>query len=64
LIYNDLGQSIPKNGLVDATQVDQLRLEFNLPPFKEYCNGMTQSHFEMNKVRFLEKGITEPKLYE
>ena len=61
--YNDKGQAIPKIGLVDSTIVDSLRKAYNLPDFKEYYNGMTEMHFEMNKKMFLEKGITEPQLY-
>ena len=62
--YNDKGQAIPKIGLVDSTIVDSLRKAYNLPDFKEYYNGMTEMHFEMNKKMFLEKGITEPQLYK
>ncbi|MDR6845052.1 DUF6624 domain-containing protein [Flavobacterium granuli] len=62
--YNDEGQAIPKNGLLDSLNVDKLRLEYDLPPFKTYYNSMTTSHFEMNKENFLKRGIKEPKLYK
>ncbi len=62
--YNDYGQAIPKIGLSDSVNVDALRADFDLPSTKEYYNDMTTMHFEMNKQMFVEKGITEPKLYE
>jgi hypothetical protein len=61
--YNKIGQAIPKNGLLDSLNIDNLRIKYNLPPFKEYYNGMTTSHFEMNKDYFLKQGMKEPKLY-
>ncbi|MFV7236733.1 DUF6624 domain-containing protein [Flavobacterium sp. ZB4R12] len=61
--YNKVGQAIPKNGLLDSLNVDNLRIKYNLPPFKEYYNWMTTSHFEMNKDYFLKQGMKEPKLY-
>jgi hypothetical protein len=63
VIYNKIGQAIPKNGLLDSLNIDNLRIKYNLPPFKEYYNGMTISHFEMNKDYFLKQGMKEPKLY-
>ena len=62
--YNDLGQAIPKNGLIDSLNIDRLRSEYELPSFKKYYNEMTIMHFEMNKENFIKNGITEPKLYE
>ena len=62
--YNDKGQAIPKIGLIDSTNVDSLRKAYTLPSFKEYYNGMTEMHFEMNKKMLFEKGITEPQLYK
>ena len=53
--YNDKGQAIPKIGLIDSTIVDSLRKAYTLPSFKEYYNGMTEMHFEMNKQMLLEK---------
>ena len=64
LTYNNKGQAIPKIGLIDSTIVDSLRKAYTLPSFKEYYNGMTKMHFEMNKKMFLKKGITEPQLYK
>lgn len=61
--YNDLGQAIPKNGLVDTTAVDSLRKAHSMPDFIEYYNQMTEMHYEMNKQLFLDKGIMEPQLY-
>jgi hypothetical protein len=63
VIYNKVGQAIPKNGLIDSLNVDNLRIKYNLSPFKEYYNFMTKLHFEMNKDIFLKQGIKEPKLY-
>jgi hypothetical protein len=62
--YNEKGQAIPKNGILDTLNIDKLRTEYNLPSFKEYYNLMTTNHFEMNKDNFLKQGITEPKLYK
>lgn len=62
--YNKYGQAIPKNGLIDTLNIDKLRLDYNLPTFKDYYNLMTRNHFEMNKEIFLKEGITEPKLYK
>ncbi len=62
--YNENGQAIPKNGLIDSLNIEKLRAEFNLEPFKDYYNGMTLRFFEMNKKFLMEKGITKPKLYE
>ena len=64
LTYNEDGQAIPKIGLVDSANIERLRSEYDLDSFKEYYNSMTRMHFEMNKQFYLEKGITEPKLYE
>lgn len=61
--YNGKGQAIPKIGLIDSTNVDSLRNAFTLPSLKEYYNGMTEMHFEMNKTMFQDKGILEPQLY-
>lgn len=62
--YNEVGQAIPKNGLLDSVNIDKLRAEYGLPSFKDYYNWMTTNHFEMNKEILLKKGITEPKLYK
>jgi hypothetical protein len=62
--YNEMGQAIPKNGLLDTINIDSLRIKYNLPPFKEYYNWMTTNHFEMNKEYLLKIGIKEPKLYK
>ena len=64
LTYNEIGQAIPKIGLIDSMKVDSLRKAYTLPNFKEYYNQMTLMHFEMNKTMFLEKGILEPQLYK
>jgi hypothetical protein len=62
--YNEFGQAIPKNGLIDSINIEQIRKEYELPTFREYYNRMTTNHFEMNKENMVERGITEPKLYE
>ncbi|MFV8357162.1 DUF6624 domain-containing protein [Flavobacterium sp. XS1P32] len=61
--YNKVGQAIPKNGLLDSLNIDNLRLKYNLSSFKEYYNEMTTSHFEMNKNYYVKQGMTAPKLY-
>ncbi len=62
--YNNYGQAIPKNGLIDSTNIEKIRKEFNLPSFKEYYNRMTTSHFKMNQKALINSGIKEPKLYK
>lgn len=62
--YDLDGQAIPKNGLIDSANIDQLRTKFGLSSFKEYYNDMITRHFEMNKDYFLKQGIKEPKLYK
>jgi len=62
--YNNQGQAVPKNGLVDSLNIAKLRTEYELPEFKEYYNSMTLSHFEMNKEFLIKKGITKPTLYK
>ena len=63
LTYNERGQAIPKIGLQDSVNIDKLRSEYTLPPFKEYYNEMTQFHFEMNRQMYQDLGITKPQLY-
>lgn len=62
--YNNLGQAIPKNGLVDSINIEKIRKEYDLESFKEYYNDMTQFHFDMNKESFIKKGINEAQLYK
>ncbi len=62
--YSENGQAIPKNGLIDAINIDKLRAEYDLESFKEYYNWMSTDHFEMNKEYFLNKGLTKPLLYD
>ena len=55
--------NFPKIGLMDTINIEQLRKDYDLPPFRDYYNSMTINHFEMNKQAMLDRGITEPKLY-
>lgn len=57
------GRAIPRIGLLDSANVDQLRKEHNLEPLKDYLNMMTQLHFQMNKKNYLQRGVTKPDLY-
>ena len=62
--YNfDIAQAFPKN-LADSANVNERRKSIGLEPIEEYLNQMTLMNFEMNKKLYLEKGITEPKLYK
>jgi len=61
--YNKFGQAIPQP-LEDSVNVDKRRAEVGLEPLVDYLNRMTESHWEMNKENMLNRGITEPKLYE
>ncbi|WP_281847929.1 hypothetical protein [Olleya namhaensis] len=56
--------NFPKIGLMDTINIEQLRKDYDLPPFRDYYNSMTINHFEMNKQAMLDRGITEPKLYD
>ncbi|PID94038.1 MAG: hypothetical protein CSA94_02370 [Bacteroidetes bacterium] len=64
LTYNEFGQAIPRNGLMDSVHIEQLRKEYNLPTVREYYNHMTTKHFNMNKAFYETRGITEPRLYK
>lgn len=59
----ETGQAIPKP-LNDSLNVNARRKSVGLEPIEEYLNNMTESHFLMNKDNMLQRGITEPKLYE
>ena len=56
-------QAYPKN-LADSTSVNERRESLGLEPIEIYLNSMSESHFEMNKDVYIEKGITKPKLYK
>lgn len=61
--YNtQICQAYPKE-LTDSANVNERRKSIGLPSIEEYLNGITQMHFDMNKERYVSKGITEPKLY-
>lgn len=62
--YNKRGQAIPKNGLVDSINIENLRKEYGLDSFKKYYNDMTSFHFDMNKEILIKSGINEPQLYK
>lgn len=59
----ETGQAYPDE-MEDSLNVNERRKSIGLDPIEEYLNRMTESHFEMNKKYYSEKGITEPKLYE
>lgn len=64
LAYNpDTGQAYPKN-LANSATVNKRRKAIGLGPIEKYLNDMSEMHFEMNKKVYLDKGITEPKLYK
>lgn len=58
------GRAFPKFGLIDSANVDSLRIQHGLSPLKDYLNMMTTLQYEMNKVRYNEKGIHAPNLYD
>ncbi|RZM05326.1 MAG: hypothetical protein EOO88_55030 [Pedobacter sp.] len=60
---NTTGRAIPKIGLIDSVNVDVRRKEYELGPLKDYLNMMTESHYEMNKERYVRMGILSPRLY-
>ena len=60
--YNEFGQAFPKN-ISDTTGINARRISLGLTPMIERMNEMTLFHFEMNKAYFVQKGITEPRLY-
>jgi len=57
------GRAVPKIGLTDSANVEQLRKEYGLDPLKDYLNQMTTMHYEMNKEQYEKKGILKPNLY-
>ena len=64
LDYNtDIGQAFPKN-LIDSINVNKRRKEIGLVTIQEYLNKASKMHFLMNKTRYENLGITEPKLYK
>jgi len=56
-------KAFPKFGLIDSTNVDKIRKEYNLEPLKDYLIEVTTLHFEMNKEHYQKKGVTKPNLY-
>lgn len=62
--YNHLtGQAYPKP-LLDSVNINTRRKKLGFESLEEYLNNMTTRHFNMNKQRMNEKGITEPKLHK
>lgn len=62
--YNmETGQAYPRN-LADSASVNERRKSIGLEPLEVYLNMMSEMHFDMNKAIYLEKGITEAKLYK
>lgn len=58
----DKCQAFAKN-LADADAVNELRSAVGLQSLEDYLDSMSRAHFEMNKERYLEIGITAPALY-
>lgn len=64
LDYNmEICQAYPRN-LADSLNVNKRRKEIGLEPLEVYLNDMSKMNFEMNKVYYAKKGVTEPKLYK
>lgn len=59
----NIAQAFPKN-LADSINVNERRKSIGLEPLEEYLNRMSLKNFEMNRQFYLNKGITEPKLYK
>jgi hypothetical protein len=59
----NIAQAFPKN-LADSINVNERRKSIGLEPLEEYLNRMSLKNFEMNRHFYLNKGITEPKLYK
>jgi len=62
--YNKATGQAMSQPLEDSLNVNQRRAEVGLESLEDYLNGMTLSHFEMNKENMLKRGIQEPKLYK
>lgn len=58
----DKCQAFVKN-LADADAVNELRSAVGLQSIEDYLDSMSLAHFEMNKERYLEIGITVANLY-
>lgn len=62
--YNmETGQAFPRN-LADSLGANDRRKSLNFEPLEVYLNQMTESHFEMNRSFYAEKGVTEPTFYD
>ena len=62
--YNmDIGQAYPRP-VEDSLNIDLRRKAIGLEPIEDYLNQLTEMHYEMNKQRYLDLGITEPQLYK
>lgn len=62
--YNmQIGQAYPRP-VEDSLKVNDRRKAIGLEPLEDYLNQLTEMHFEMNKQRYLNMGITEPQLYK
>lgn len=59
----DTCQAYSRN-LADKEQVNVVRKQVGLDPLEVYLNEMSTAHFTMNQARYVEMGITEPKLYK
>ncbi|WP_339654361.1 DUF6624 domain-containing protein [uncultured Maribacter sp.] len=62
--YNmNTGQAYPKK-MEDSVNVNERRISIGLEPIEDYLNDMSEMHFEMNKEKYLNMGITEPYSYK
>ena len=58
----DTCQAYSRN-LADKEQVNVVRKQVGLDPLEVHLNEMATAHFTMNQARYVEMGITGPKLY-
>jgi hypothetical protein len=62
--YNlELAQAFPKH-LADSANVNKRRKSIGLESLEDYLNQMSIMHYKMNEQRYIDKGITKPKLYK
>lgn len=59
---NQRVKAFPKNGLIDSTNVDVNRKQYNLEPLKDYLNSMMRLNYEMNKE--FNPELLEPNYYK
>ncbi|MFD1079553.1 DUF6624 domain-containing protein, partial [Longispora fulva] len=59
---SNTGQPYPRN-LSDSSNVNKRRMELGMEPLEDYLNKISKFHYQMNRQRYMQQGITGPTLY-